>query len=412
MSRKKILIVSDYVKWTFWGIETYIQNLKKVLPEQDFEIRYFGGENIVWWKKYFYLLFSNFNFVYANKFKKVLDKYNPDIIWFHSVSRLLWPQVIKKIKDFNWTSIMTYHDFWYFSLFANSIYKEKQIAEKFSFLNFINKAWLKWYLLLPYSILKYRKLKNLKLNLNKYINIHTVPSDFMKKYPIKLWYSKNVEVLPNFILKENLIERKNIYQDKINFIFFWRFAKEKWVWLIINFLSQVWELKYKDYKKYNEITSKIRFFIFWDGKKEKDLLDTFSWEDINWKDISIIQNLKGKDNIKKYIDKDKNKFVYYFWKRDFSTIKEFLSFSHYNLVPSLFLETFGLSALEWSANGLINIWLDKENIKNFILSDFRIKEPILENFNKKIFEVIENFDLEKWKKQSETSKKLWEKYII
>ena len=412
MSRKKVLIVSDYVKWTFWGIETYIQNLKKVLPENEFEIKYFGGENIVWWKKYFYLLFSNFNFIYANKFEKILNEYNPDIVWFHSISRLLWPKVIEKMKNFDWISIVTYHDFWYFSLFASNIYEENQIAERFNFMEFLKKAWYKWYLLLPYSIWKYFKLKKLKENLYKYVKIHTVPSEFMKKYPIKLWYSKNVELLPNFILKENLIERKNIYQDKINFIFFWRLTKEKWVALIISFLSKLWELKYSNNEEYRQIVWKIRFFIFWDGEKEKELLETFTWTDLTWKDIGIIQNLKDKENILDFIDKNPNKFVYYFWRRDFSTIKKFLSFSHYNLVPSLFLETFWLSALEWAANWLINIWLDKENIKNFILEDFRIQSPINENFSKKLFSIIKKHNLENWNKLSQESKKLAEKFII
>jgi len=412
MSRKKVLIVSDYVKWTFWGIETYIQNLKKVLPENEFEIKYFGGENIVWWKKYFYLLFSNFNFIYANKFEKILNEYNPDIVWFHSISRLLWPKVIEKMKNFDWISIVTYHDFWYFSLFASNIYEENQIAERFNFMEFLKKAWYKWYLLLPYSIWKYFKLKKLKENLYKYVKIHTVPSKFMKKYPIKLWYSKNVELLPNFILKENLIERKNIYQDKINFIFFWRLTKEKWVALIISFLSKLWELKYSNNEEYRQIVWKIRFFIFWDGEKEKELLETFTWTDLTWKDIGIIQNLKDKENILDFIDKNPNKFVYYFWRRDFSTIKKFLSFSHYNLVPSLFLETFWLSALEWAANWLINIWLDKENIKNFILEDFRIQSPINENFSKKLFSIIKKHNLENWNKLSQESKKLAEKFII
>jgi hypothetical protein len=35
---------------------------------------------------------------------------------------------------------MTYHDLGYFSLFANEIYEENQIPEKFSFIEFIKKS--------------------------------------------------------------------------------------------------------------------------------------------------------------------------------------------------------------------------------------------------------------------------------
>ena len=411
MSRKKILIVSDYIEGTLWWIETYIHNLQKILPE--YEIEYFGWKNIKGFKKYFWLLFSNFNFVYANKFQEKINKFQPDIIWFHSISRLLWPKILEKLENYKWETIMTYHDFGYFALFANNVWDEKDIPEKFSFFEFIKKSEKKWFLLLPYSIFKYLKLKKLRKYLNKYVKTHTVPSKFIVKYTKKLWYSSNVEVLENFILKEQIWERKKVYQDKINFIFFGRLEREKWIWLLINFLAELWDLKYKDKERYKKITSKIRIFVFWDGSLEKELLEAFVWKDIYWNDISIVQNLKNKENIKDFIDKDDNKFVYYFWRRQFDVIKEFIWFSHYHLVASLFLETFGLSAVEWAWNGLVNIWLDKENIKNFILEDFRVSNKnISEDFNKKMLDIIENHNLEKWKEYSEKNKKLVEKYII
>jgi len=411
MSRKKLLIVSDYVKWTLWGIETYIKNLEEILP--DYEIEYFGWENISWIKKYFFLILSNFNFIYTKKIRKKLDTFKPDIVRFHSVSRLLWPKVVEQIKDFKWTKIQTYHDFWYFALFATNVYNETDIPEKFTLWDFLKKAWTKWYLLLPYSIYKFAKLKKLRKVLRENIDVHTVPSNFMKKYWEKLWYADKITVLPNFILKEQIWKRKEIYQDKINFIFFGRLEKEKWIQLLIHFLSTLWELKYKDKNKYDEITSKIRIFIFGDGKLEKELLETFVWEDINWKDISILENLKDKniDNLDNILDKWK--FVYYFGRRYFETIKKFIWFSHYQLVVSLFLETFWLSAVEWAANWLVNIWLDKENIKNFILDDFIIKtDNIVKNFDKKMFEIIENHTHKTWKENSLKNKKLVEKYII
>jgi len=411
MSRQKILIVSDYIEWTLWWIETYIHNLKKILPE--YEIEYFGWKNIKGLKKYFWLLFSNFNFVYANKFQEKINKFQPDIIWFHSISRFLGPKILDKLENFEWETIMTYHDFGYFALYATDVWNEKDIATKFNLWEFLKKSWKKWFLLFPYSIYKYFRLKNLRTKLSKYVKTHTVPSPFMKKYGEQLWYSNNIEVLPNFILKEQLTSRKNIYQDKINFIFFGRLEREKWIWLLINFLGELWELKYTNKEEYKKIISKIRIFIFWDGSLEKELLETFIWTDINWNDISIVQNLKNKKNIKDFIDQDENKFVYYFWRRQFDIIKEFIWFSHYHLVASLFLETFGLSAVEWAWNGLVNIWLDKENIKNFILEEFRVSNKnISEDFNKKMRNIIETHNIETWEEHSKTSKKLVEKFII
>gem|GEM_PF-2618450 len=79
----------------------------------------------------------------------------------------------------------------------------------------------------------------------------------------------------------------------------------------------------------------------------------------NW-----IFDLSNKEKINIYdIDAEKEqaeeKFIYYFGHRDYATIKEFLSISHINLVPSLFLETFGLSALESMAHGVPTLGFDK-----------------------------------------------------
>jgi len=409
---KKLLIVSDYLD-NIWGIETYINNLKYLLKD-DFEIHYFWWKNITKFKKIWYLIKSFHNKKYAKKFSNTIDNLNPDIIWFHSTARLLWPEVVKQVKDFKGLKIATYHDLWYFHLFANEVWNKKQVPQCFSLKEFF-KTSKKWKILFFYSIFKYLKLKKLRKYLYNYIDYHTVPSAFMKDIVIKLWYAKkdNIKVLSNYVLKKQITERKNIYQDKINLIFFWRLSQEKWFWLLVYFIWQLWELKFYDRKKFDEITSKIRIFIFWEWKKKKDLLEPFDNKDLYWNDIWIVKNLENEENILDKINEDDWKFVYYFWKRDFETIKKFLSFSHYELVPSLFLETFWLSAVEWAINQVIPVWFDKENIKNFLLRKYKV-DPINPaiNFSNKIFDIIENFNLQTWEKESLENKKLVNKFII
>ena len=408
--KKKILIVSDYLD-NIGGIETYIKNLKYILLD-DYEVYYFWAKNLSKVKKLMFLIFSWNNFIYAKKLKDKIEEIKPDIIWFHSVSRFLWSKVVEQVKDFKWLKLMTYHDLWYFSLFASEIYEEKQIPKKFNLIEFLKKS-KKWKKLLPYSILKYLKLKKLRKVLNKYIDIHTVPSNFMKNYVQLLWYGwENVKVLPNFVDSNHLIERQDIFQDKINFIFFGRLDTEKWFWQIIYFLSYLQDLKFTDRKLYTKIMKNIRIFIFWDWEKKESLLDTFQWEDIIWKDIWIINDYSSKKDLLWLIDQN-NKNIYYFWKRNFDEIKYFLSFSHYNLVPSLFLETFWLSAVEWAINWLINIWYDKENITNFILQDFKINfERSTKNFIYKLLKIINNHNIDERKKNSLESKKLVSEFVI
>lgn len=409
---KKILIVSDYLD-DIWGIESYIKNLKYLLKDY-FEVHYFWWEHINKTKKIWYLIKSFYNKEYAKKFNKKIKEIKPDIIRFHSLTRFLWPEVLKQVEGFKWLKIKTYHDFWYFHLFANEVRDENQIPKEFSLKEFFKNS-KKSKKLFFYSIFKYFKLKKLRKLLYENIDYHTVPSAFMKDFVYKLWYASKdkIEVLDNYILKSQKIEKKDIFQDKINFIFFWRLTQEKGFWVIIYFLWEIFNLKFEDRKRFDEIIWKIRIFIFWEGPKSKDLLESFIGKDIYWNDTSIVLNLEKEEDLISKIDKEDWKFVYYFWKRDFDTIKEFLSFSHYQFVPSLFLETFWLSAVEWAINEVIPIWFDKNNLKNFLLEKYKVnQEKPTTNFSNKIFEIIDNFDLQTYKKDAIENKKKVEKYVI
>jgi len=413
----KILIVSDYLD-KIWWIESYIHDLKKILERDWFIVDFFWWQNITKTKKILWLIKSFNNTSESKKFRQKLEEFKPDLIWFHSVSRYLGPAVVAEWVKFPAKTIMIYHDLGYFAPFADKVFNESDIPEKFNLIEFLKKN-PKNFLYYPYIIFKFLKLKRLRQQLQK-VDFHTTPSKFMKKYVIKHWYWKeeNTQVLPNFILKEKIWTRKDILQDKINFIFFGRLDPEKGIWQIIYFLSEIWNLKYTDKQKFKEITSKIRILIFWDGKKKKDLLETFTGKNIYWEDIWIVADLSNLTDLTDFTNNpelvsESNKFVYYFWKRDFETIKEFLGFSHFNLVPSLFLETFGLSAAEACANQVVNIGFDKTNINSFILDKYKI-QPLnySENFAKKMFEIIENFDKTNWEKDSKESFELVKDFII
>ena len=392
----RILLVTDYLD-KIWWIETYVYDLKDILEKDWHKVKIFGENNISSFKKYFFLVFSCCNFYHSKKLKQKIQEFNPNIIWFHSVSRVLWPSVLKASLGSQAKKLITFHDLGYFSLFASEIFDEEDIPKKFSFFSFIKKSKKgKW--LLPYSIFKFLKLKKIKNIVNKF-DFQIVPSQFMRKYALyqKWWNEKSIQVLPNFIKKEKITTRKDIYQDKINFVFFWRLVKEKGFGLIIYFLANLWTLKFKDKEKFKQITAKVRFFIFWDWAKRKELIETFSWQDIYGNDIWFLEDLSDKsiDELDKYINKP-GKIIFYFGNRNFEEIKTILSFSQFNLVPSLFLETFWLTAAEWAANKLVNIWFDKQNITNFILDKYKLPPTnYADNFTNKMFEIIENFNKNK-----------------
>ena len=154
---KKILLVSDYLDQIWW-IETYIHDLAKILRENNFQVELFWVKWLSKTQKVLHLIKSISNKSLAKKFEKTLNQFKPDIIWFHSVSRVLWPEVVKKWVNFPATTIMTYHDLGYFAPFAEKIYNLNDIPENFTLKDFLKKNPKKPFCY-PYVIFKFLKFK-------------------------------------------------------------------------------------------------------------------------------------------------------------------------------------------------------------------------------------------------------------
>ena len=165
-------------------------------------------------------------------------------------------------------------------------------------------------------------------------------------------------------------------KNKINFIYFGRFTKEKWFDLVLEILE-----KYQ--KNY-----KANFWIF--GKWEKKF-----------------------ENRIKELDKISNNIEYFAWKKQ-KIIQNYISKSDYCLMPSRFLETFGLSALESISEWVPVIWFAKWWLKQFIWEEFNIDrqnwQSDFEKFDKVINKIIENYNYEKYKKISNKMKEKSENY--
>ncbi len=168
--------------------------------------------------------------------------------------------------------------------------------------------------------------------------------------------------------------------NKINFIFLGRLTKEKWFDLVLEIVKK------------HQNSDKINFWIF--GKWDKFFEDK-------------INKIGG----------DQAGVKYFGWQNR-KTIKNYLWKSHYCLMPSRFLETFGLSALESISEWVPVIWFSKWWLEQFILEDFDISrqdwqndfekldniiKSIIENQNKEEYETISNQLKEKSKDYSKES---------
>ena len=161
------------------------------------------------WKKRLWLVLFPFNFWSSINFKKVLEEERPDIIWFNSLLRWLWPNVVKTAwkRRKNEKSVcklwMMYHDFWYFYPFPSKLYHiedcktpltRKNFVSAYKWVNPIKKCavWFKYYWLQPF-----------KKILKKEIDLHLSPSDCVTNiardsYNIS---EKKCKSFPHFIQK-------------------------------------------------------------------------------------------------------------------------------------------------------------------------------------------------------------------
>ena len=208
--RKKILIVSDFINKAWW-IETYIHDVKNLLESRWHEVILWWSTLPSWfkwkWKKKLWLVLFPFNFWSSNCFKKVLEDEKPDIIWFNSLLRWLWPNVVKtawkwrKEENNDAKLRMMYHDFWYFYPFPSQLYHIEDCITPLTRKNFISAYRWKNPIKKLAVCFKYPRLQPLRKILKKEIDLHLSPSDCVahivrESYDIS---DKKCKSFPHFI---------------------------------------------------------------------------------------------------------------------------------------------------------------------------------------------------------------------
>ncbi len=211
-SKQKILIISDFINKAWW-IETYIHDVKNLLEARWHEVVLRWSNLPAWnkWqrKKRFWLLLSPFNFRNIGSLGNVLEKEKPNIVWFNSLLRWLWPNVIKtawirrKKSKSDCKFWMMYHDFWYFYPFPSELYHIEDCKTPLTKKNFLSAY--KWNnLITKFAVLcKYYRLQPLKKALKKEVDLHLSPSDCVTNIARDSYIisEKKCKSFPHFIQK-------------------------------------------------------------------------------------------------------------------------------------------------------------------------------------------------------------------
>ncbi len=168
---------------------------------------------------------------------------------------------------------------------------------------------------------------------------------------------------------------------KMWILYFGRLDDEKWFGLILdmlkNFIQEYWEIPFS-------------FYVFGKGKYVQDLLDIAA----------------------------KHNSIHFFGRQPLETIQRYKENCQYCLVPSTFLETFWLTALNWLSMWLPVIWFAKWWLKQFVPKKYDISQSNWNNdwerLYNKINELFTNYDSDKTdiEKEKKRAKNMAKKYSL
>jgi len=153
----------------------------------------------------------------------------------------------------------------------------------------------------------------------------------------------------------------------MNFLYFGRLDKEKWFEAILETIAYFWN---KDKNLPFEI------FIFGKGELEKEILNLTS----------------------------QYKQIHFFGRQDLQTIKRYVENCSFTLVPSEFLETFGLSALNSLSWWLPVVWYKKWWLEPFIFDEWNLYNYDWKNTTEKLINLIEKISKSEFSSKIESLK--------
>lgn len=199
---KNIIMISDFINYNWWWIETHINDASIILQENNYKVSIYGHEAPTWKrlkiKKILIMIGSFFNIWDWIKIFFITKKKINNTIWRHSISRAIWrfPLFLSK----NQNQIITYHELWLFHPFPSKTTEEIQIPKARSLKEFIE-AWDTNNFLKKIAIAwKYFMIRCIHKQLQKKVQTHIVPSERMIKIVQERHPNKKIICIPHFVI--------------------------------------------------------------------------------------------------------------------------------------------------------------------------------------------------------------------
>jgi glycosyltransferase involved in cell wall biosynthesis len=351
----KILIVNDNIS-RYGGTEESIRNIKGLLEEHGNKVKLFGTE-----KRNTFLSFISrwFSIRYYFKIRNSIKEFNPDVIHFNNLSRMLSPSVLLAAKHMNKPVIFNFRDFSFYCVKGWAVRKDGMLCSGLSFNcifeckggeNFI------------YDFMKWFKKKWQRLLIKKYTDHYIATSSALFKAMKKDMSLKENEIslIPNFLTNIKF-NKCNVTTKKNQFLYVGRLSEEKGVDVSITAINiMVHKQGIKD----------IVFKIAGKGPDELRLKN-------------LVKKLKLDKNIEflGYVDHDRLNCLY----QESAAL----------IVPSVWREAFGRVCLEAMKNKTPIIASDIGGLSNLIINEKNglLFEPgNAPQLSKKIYDIYKSKD--------------------
>lgn len=179
----RILLVSDYMV-SIWGTEKYIFFLRDELQNMGKKVAIYGyNGSVPKWKRVFLLFLNPFLFWHFFSLRREVGKFQPDVIWWHSLLRYIGFWGILALVLSKARTIITHHDLWLIAPHPSRVYALWDIPSTLSLGLFLRGS--SNVISILSTSLKWLYLRILWILLSR-ISLHLVPSEFLISY-----YRKN-----------------------------------------------------------------------------------------------------------------------------------------------------------------------------------------------------------------------------
>jgi len=191
----RVALVSDY--WIDIGwLENRIILMKRKLIESGYVVELF------WWinhkpsrlKRLLLLPGTICNFVAARRLKRTVGAFNPDLVRYHSVHRVLWWLPLRLMRNIWKEQRIMYHDFWMFHPYPSCVYSEEQVKDSISFVWYMKESFKVSFWSFPLQIAKFFQRKVMFGVIDSVVEKHIVPSEYL------------VDKVKPFVKKDSSIE--------------------------------------------------------------------------------------------------------------------------------------------------------------------------------------------------------------